>query len=285
MSMKFASFVLVILLAGCASSPSKKDEAATDDQQQQAAVSTNEQPMESSANAGVDPQLQGFYKHGLILLKSKSYKPALTHWLQLSVKYPDYPGIWVNLALAQYYTQNYQDAQSSLEKAHAINSEFCPTFAVSGLVSRELGEFSKSETSYLNAIACDSSNPDLHRNLGILYDLYLRKYDQAVKQYKLAKAYSKVPDPNLDIWIKDLETRYGLTPQEPAAPAAIVITTEPAAETPAAETPAAETPAAETPAAETPAAEPAAETPAAEESADTSESAPVATDMTEKQPQ
>ncbi|MCY0965614.1 tetratricopeptide repeat protein [Parathalassolituus penaei] len=227
MSVKFASFLMAaLLLTGCASSPSRQDSLETTQ------AAPTDQTVTTKTDANLDPQMQGFYKHGLGLLKSGKYQPALTHWQQMSEKYPDYPGIWVNLALSQYHLNKYEDAQSSLAKARALNSEFCPIFGVEGLVDREQGQFRKAEIAYKNAIACNGQDADLHRNLGILYDLYLRDYAHAVEQYRIAQSLSKPADANLTIWIQDLETRYGLASSSSTAG------TAPASESPA-ETPAA----------------------------------------------
>ena len=238
MSVKFASFLMAaVLLTGCASTPGKDSSA---DNSQAPANTSGDQKVSNATDPNLDPQMQGFYKHGLTLLQSGKYQPALTHWKQMADKYPDYPGIWVNLALSQYHMNQFTEAQASLDKARGINSQFCPAYAVQGPLSREMGKFRDAEIAYQNALACNSQDADLHRNLGILYDLYLRDYSKAVDQYRQAQALSKQPDPNLAIWIQDLETRYGLAaPTSAGAATDAAQTTEAPAEA-AAEAPAAD---------------------------------------------
>lgn len=240
MSAKFASLLIVLLLAACTSAPTKNKEELQPEQPA-AETSETEATTETADPGDADKKLQSAYSMGIGLMKSGDYANAAKMWTNLANSYPDAPGIWANLAVCQYHSGQFEDSQASLAKAREINPGFCPAFSIEALIAREMGKFTDAEAAYRNALKCQPTNPDIYRNLGILYDLYMRKYDLAVKNYKLARIYSrKDVDPNLDIWINDLEKRYGLAePAQPAPATTDATKTDAAAETPA--TPAAAT--------------------------------------------
>lgn len=139
--------------------------------------------------------------------ESDAVEKASQHWQALAEQFPEYPGVWTNLALTQLHLKQYEDSHSSLIKALAINPEFCPSFKLKGLVERELGKFSDAENSYLVAAKCDPQDPDVPYNLGILYDLYLHDLEKALAQYEVAQQLMAEPDQTLAVWIPDLQRR------------------------------------------------------------------------------
>lgn len=138
---------------------------------------------------------------------NEAAETARQHWLALSEQYPEYPGVWTNLALSQYRLQQYENSHSSLLKTLDINAGFCPAFKLKGMVERELGKFTDAENSYLAAMQCDPKDADVAYNLGILYDLYMQELDKALAQYQRAQQLLGEPDATLTVWIPDLQRR------------------------------------------------------------------------------
>ncbi|WP_221793030.1 tetratricopeptide repeat protein [Oceanobacter mangrovi] len=216
MLVRFASFIVLLALGGCGTlgvKDNEPDEAPTADEANQPAEQVED------PNAGIDADTQSIYKHGLILLKSKNFKQAEQHWQMMSERNPDFPGVWVNLALSQYHNGEFEAAKGSVETALQLKPGFCPALATMGPIARELGEFSLAEDNYKQAIACSGNNSaDLHYNLGILYDLYMNDQARALVQYKAAQRAYAEDDPQLDIWITDLSKRLEASqPQTPPA--------------------------------------------------------------------
>lgn len=92
------------------------------------------------------------------------------------------------------------------------------------IIYREQGRFSESESVYKNALSSWPENPTLHKNLGILYDLYLDQPQDALKHYELAltQLNADVSENNneasaskqqersskqLSFWIKEIQRR------------------------------------------------------------------------------
>ncbi len=230
MLVRFASYVLpLLLLAACSSQPSKVDVPAED----LVAPVVEEQPADAPAdvadeteNDDIKPDLKNLYKRGLTLMKAERYKQALDLWTYASENHTEYPGVWVNLALAQYHQEQYKEGKISLEKALEIDESFCPAHKTLGLIEKELGDFKASENSYIAAIECDPEDGNTRRNLGILYDLYLHDVSRALEQYQAAKRLYFAKDKNLEIWIANLTSRLP-APEVATPPPAEAVADEP----------------------------------------------------------
>ena len=189
MWIRFASLLLLVVLSGCsllAPKPKLVDNAA------------DVQP--------VPAELTEAYNLGLAMMAGGRYDEALPHWQQIGERWAEYPGVWTNLALTQLHLQQFSDGVLSLNKAQALNAEFCPAFKVQALLQRELGQFSDAEKSYLTAAACAPDDASIPYNLGILYDLYLQDINSALAQYQRAQELLGT-DETLSIWIADLQRR------------------------------------------------------------------------------
>ncbi|OHE60947.1 MAG: hypothetical protein A2Z47_06220 [Thermodesulfovibrio sp. RBG_19FT_COMBO_42_12] len=78
-----------------------------------------------------------------------------------------------------------------------------------GITFRETGEFKKAEEDYKQSIALKPDFSDAFLNLGILYELYMGKYTDALKYYK---EYVKLGGDRKGVlsWIDMLEKRTGV---------------------------------------------------------------------------
>lgn len=191
MLIRFVSLLLLTtLLAGCqlfATKPKIKDDKA--------------------GLAPISEELVKAYNQGLNLLKKEKYLEAEQHWQQTAAQWTDFPGVWTNLALSQWHLEQYEPALVSTTKALEIDAEFCPAFALHGLLQRENGQFDAAKQSYEKALVCEPDNPDVPLNLGILYDLYLQDLPQALSYYQQAQQLLKVDDETLNMWVEDLKNR------------------------------------------------------------------------------
>lgn len=185
----FVSLMLALMLAGCSLLSKPK---AVDSAQEQSPLPEG---------------LVENYNKGLELLKNNNLPEALTYWQELSAAYPNYPGIWANLALTELQLTHWEQSQSYLDKAFAIQAGFCPALKIQALLKRQLGQFKDAEGFYLSALACDGADSSTAYNLAILYDLYLQDLPQALAYYQKAQELLGTPDENLAMWIADLQKR------------------------------------------------------------------------------
>lgn len=191
MWIRSASLVLLTLLGGCSLLTPRPVPADT--------ASTAAQPLPDA--------LISAYQHGLVLLQGEDADAALAHWHSLSGQWPEYPGVWSNLALSHRRLQQYGDGLAAAQQALQVQDGFCPALKVQALLLRDNGRFRDAEGAYQQAMACDPQDAALPYNLGILYDLYLQDLSRALDYYRQAQVLLQEEDSTLAMWITDLQNR------------------------------------------------------------------------------
>lgn len=147
------------------------------------------------------------YNQGLILLKKEQFAEAQTHWQNTAEQWPQYPGVWSNLALSQWHLEQYQQGLASSEKALELNAEFCPAKKIQALLQKENGQFETAIRNYEQAAICAPEDADIPYNIGIIYDLYLQDLSQALVYYSQAQELLSEENETLAMWITDLTNR------------------------------------------------------------------------------
>lgn len=213
MLQKYVSYLIILFLTAC-TSVEKQPVNETEVIEQETAI---EDQGEQEA-AAIPAELKKLFAAGLKLMKDSNFSEASEHWEQVTVDYPDYAGVWLNLGLSQQQQGMFEEATESLIKAAQTDPEYCLAYSSLGPVFREQGLFLDAEQAYLNAIYCDPNDADAHYNLGILYDLYMQNPMGALDEYKAANSLMKGSDELLTIWIGDLSRRLGVPLEETPPP-------------------------------------------------------------------
>jgi Flp pilus assembly protein TadD len=121
------------------------------------------------------------------------------------------PGIsapYIDIAIAYQRIGKPEKAEEHLKTALKLFPEHPVACNEYGLLYRKTGRFAEARAIYEKAIARFPDYYPLHRNLGILCDLYLDDSECALKQFEL---YSerRPADSQVKIWIAELRTRLG----------------------------------------------------------------------------
>jgi tetratricopeptide (TPR) repeat protein len=127
---------------------------------------------------------------------------------------PEQPDLSVNLAIAYRETGQPDEAANILQSVLEKHPNHTAALNQFGIVERQLGHFDKALSAYQHAISVDDDYALAHRNLGILYDIYLQKTDDALKQYEKYLALSDNGDKEVENWIIDLKRRIGAAQNE-----------------------------------------------------------------------
>ncbi len=199
--------VALVMLAGCASEGTAP--APERDPRLAAAVdgSATGKPLPplpevSSSNAQV-------FARATALLREQRLVEAEALLLEVTSDQPELAGPWINLAQVYLAQSREDEAVGALEQAVLANPGNCHARTELGVLLRRRGEFETAESHYL---ACLEYQPDYqaaYLNLGILYDLYLGRLDDALAAYRQYQALVTEPDRRVDVWVVDLTRRLG----------------------------------------------------------------------------
>ncbi len=114
----------------------------------------------------------------------------------------------VNLALVYEKLGKLKLAEESLKLALSADPDNPVAENEYALLYRKTGRFAEARTLYEKALEKYPNFIVMHKNLGVLCDLYLKDYDCAIKHYTLYSAV-KQDDKSVKIWIADLRQRSG----------------------------------------------------------------------------
>ena len=127
--------------------------------------------------------------------------------IKLTEAWPKLSGLWLNLGIVQQRADKTQAAEQSLRQAIEVNDNNVFAWNQLAALLRDVGRFDQARQSYEAALQRWPDYGDAHRNLGILYDLYLHQPDKALPHYRAAQAALEEPDKQLAGWIVELERR------------------------------------------------------------------------------
>lgn len=168
------------------------------------------EPLPATARpaAVVSPEARADFDAAMARMYAEDYPQGIELMGKVIARMPENPVPYINRAMAQTKLGNLKPAEDDLKRALELepgnpvaNNEY-------GLLYRKTGRFSEARQLYENLLAKYPYYPLVHKNLGILCDLYLRDYACALREYE---AYSSATpeDKTIKIWITDVQRRLG----------------------------------------------------------------------------
>lgn len=147
----------------------------------------------------------------LKLMKDNQPQEAQAAFTSLAKDYPDFSGPLTDLAIL--YAQSRQRGQAIGSFSRAVNAN--PRNAVAwnwlGILYRESGDYAHAENAYLQALAVKPDYASAHLNLAILYDVGMKRPQDALPQYREYLRTAGKEDLIVSAWIKDIEMTSGTT--------------------------------------------------------------------------
>ncbi|HWY25154.1 MAG TPA: tetratricopeptide repeat protein [Nevskia sp.] len=212
-----------LVLAACGGQPSRPAAPAPGGTQQPAQT-----PAAPKGPDKGDPEQR--FQAALQLMKDKKPDEAKDAFAKLAQDFPQYAGPLNDLGVLQAQAKQRDLAIASFYRASTVNAKDDFAWAWLGILYRENGDYVRSEQAYLKAIALKSDNPVTHLNLGVLYDAYMRRPQDALAQYReYQRIAGKDSKPIVTAWINELQdglpqaagkpTAGQLTPAAGTAPA------------------------------------------------------------------
>ena len=212
-SSAIAALVLVTLALGACSSLGSKPTSPKDGTSAQSNNPTDK-PVPKPVDKG-DPDAR--FKAALDMLKQGQAPEAETALTSLIKDFPQFSGPLTELGMIYAKSKRFDLAASAFAKAAENNPQNAVAYNWQGILFREANNYSRAEQAYQNAIKADAKYANARLNLGILYDVYLKRPKDALEQYKEYQRLGGADDLRVLVWVADIEK--ASKPVEAPAPA------------------------------------------------------------------
>lgn len=245
--MKFTKLIaslLMLVLVGCASEPGKKSKSTKSDVAP--SVATAGTSILPSGPATPNPYLQNKpsvsrtaqqnFTDATRAMRNKQWALAESLLQKVIAENSKFSGAYLNVGLVYRAQKEDKRAEQAFNDAIAANHTNLDAYNQLAILQREAGNFSGAEANYKKALSLWPFHPESHKNIAILYDLYMGKSAEALPHYEAYLQLLGGEDKQTTSWIADLQRRLGIAPKPKAAapveesPAAAETTTETPAE-------------------------------------------------------
>ena len=148
------------------------------------------------------------FERAIAMMKDQDYGQAIDILEKIIEESPGVTAPYIDIAIAYRLIGKPEKAEEHLKAALQLVPDHPVASNEYGLLCRKTGRLADARAIYENAIARFPDYYPLHRNLGILCDLYLDDPAGALEHYEI---YSKAKpeDKQVKMWIADLRARLG----------------------------------------------------------------------------
>lgn len=148
------------------------------------------------------------FDRAVVLLNEGEYNQAIELLEKIIEQSPGVTAPYINMAIAYRRLGKLEQAEEHLKTALVLFPEHPVACNEYGLLYRQTGRFSEARAIYEKVLARFPEYYPVHRNLGILCDLYLNDPACALEHYEI---YSRAMpgDQRVTLWIADLRARLG----------------------------------------------------------------------------
>lgn len=206
-----AGALLVALLAGCSGLTRKGATARTPPPRKPAAGAAAAVPDKG------DPQAR--FAAAVQLMREKKLADAEAALVALNADFPQYSGPMTNLGILYAKSNRRDQALAALTRATSLNKNNAVAWNWLGMAERDAGDRAGAEQAYLKALQARPDYALAHLNLGILYDTYLARPQDALVHYKQYQQLAGKDELRIAAWIAEIESRQIVS--KPAGPAAV----------------------------------------------------------------
>lgn len=226
--MKFTKFIVLLgvsVLVGCSSGPAKKTvHADTNEVAPTAVAGTSILP---AGPATPNPYLQNkpsasrqamqYFTDATRAMSNKQWALAESLLEKVIAENSKLSGAYLNLGLVYRAQKENKRAEQAFNDALAANHTNLDAYNQLAILQREAGNFVGAESNYKKALSLWPFHPESHKNIAILYDLYMGKSAEALPHYEAYLQLIGGEDKQATSWIADLQRRLGVAPK-PKAP-------------------------------------------------------------------
>ena len=148
------------------------------------------------------------FERAVAMLNDQDYGKAIDLLEKVIEQSPGVTTPYIDIAIAYQRIGNSEQAEEHLKTSLQLVPEHPVACNAYGLLYRKTGRFAEARAIYEKALASFPDYYPVHRNLGILCDLYLNDPACALEHYEI---YSEARPENKQVkmWIADLRARLG----------------------------------------------------------------------------
>ncbi len=161
-----------------------------------------------SEQADMSAEDRSRFQQAVALLKSGRDAEAIALLEPVVASAPGVTAPYIDIAMAYRHTGKSELAEKHLKTALALVPGHPVASNEYGLLLRQSGRFAEARTVYEQALTQFPEYLPLHKNLGILCELYLNDQAGALEHYRLYSEASP-EDEEVKVWIADLSLRAG----------------------------------------------------------------------------
>jgi len=143
----------------------------------------------------------------LEVMRAGEWQTALELSEELITNYPTMAEAYANLGNIHWRLGAGEKAEEAWIRALELRPGWASVCNQMGLFYRERGSFIQALSMYQQALAADEGYARAHRNLAILYEIYLGEGTKALQHYRRYQELSGGGGQGVDLWIADLERR------------------------------------------------------------------------------
>jgi Flp pilus assembly protein TadD len=182
--------VVLLVVGACSSAPPK-----------QGAAEGASQPLVVKERSARE------YGEALEAMRAQRYSDAEPILIELTKDEPQASGPWANLGVIYRVRGDVDGAEKAFKRAVELNPRNGTALNELGVIARERGDFLTAEANYQQCVKAQPGNAGCYLNLGILYELYLGRFGDALDAYRTFQTLSTAPDERVQGWVSDLERR------------------------------------------------------------------------------
>lgn len=146
------------------------------------------------------------FQRAVAMLNEGHYDQAVDLLGKVIQQSPGVTAPYIDLAIAYRHLDNLEQAEANLKTALDLVPGHPAACNEYGLLYRKTGRFAEARAMYEKALAGFPEYYPVHRNLGILCDLYLNDLECALEHYEIY-ARARPEDEQVQLWIADLRNR------------------------------------------------------------------------------
>ena len=206
-----ALMIVLAVFSGCATSAKVTQQPVTTVTNQGPSVSRLEDGRQGFVireNPNMDAESRDEFERAVAMMNAGKNDKAIEVLAKVIERSPGVTAPYINIAVAYMRTEKLEPAEQHLKTALELVPHHPVASNEYGLLLRKAGRFKEARDIYEKAVASFPDYLPIHRNLGILCDLYLNDPECALKQFEI---YSEgMPaDAQVKIWIAELRMRLG----------------------------------------------------------------------------